>query len=144
MNGQGKFLISKRAPTKTAPNMWETTGGSAVSEEDSLKAALRETKEALGITLNPDNGKVFLRYTYPHSSGDGAAYIVVWLFKQEIDIAAVKLQQDETCDVMWADKEKIKQFIKSRQFTNYAYIDDLFNAASDLQKDNLCCYGDRK
>lgn len=27
LNRQGEFLISKRAPAKTAPGMWETTGG---------------------------------------------------------------------------------------------------------------------
>lgn len=26
LNRQGEFLISKRAPAKTAPGMWETTG----------------------------------------------------------------------------------------------------------------------
>lgn len=31
--------------------MWETTGGSAVAGDDSLTAALRETKEELGIDL---------------------------------------------------------------------------------------------
>lgn len=125
-NDDGKYLISQRAPTKLAPNMWETTGGAAISGEDSLSAALRETKEELGITLYPKNGRVLKSYTYPHSSGDGAAYIEVWLFQQNIDIDAVALQVGETCDVKWASKEQIKQMMDQNIFIKFDYIDELF------------------
>lgn len=64
-NSKGEFLISKRTPTQIAPNMWETTGGSAIAGEDSRAAALRETSEELGITLIPENGQLFKSYTYP-------------------------------------------------------------------------------
>ena len=94
-NDAGDYLVSQRVPTKIAPNMWETTGGAAISGEDSLSAALRETKEELGVTLYPENGRVLKSYTYPHSSGDGAAYIEVWLFRQNIDIETVVLQNGQ-------------------------------------------------
>ena len=125
-NDDGKYLISQRAPGKLAPDMWETTGGAAISGEDSLSAALRETKEELGITLYPQNGKVFKSYTYPHSSGDGAAYIEVWLFRQNIDIDTIVLQKEETRDVKWASKEQIKQMIDQNIFIKFDYIDELF------------------
>lgn len=126
-NDKSEFLISQRLPTKIAPNMWETTGGSALSGEDSLTAALREAKEELGISLLPHKGSIFKCYTYPHSSGDGAAYIEVWLFKQNIDIATVVLQQEETCNAIWASKKQIKEMIRCGSFINYDYIDELFN-----------------
>lgn len=125
-NDDGKYLISQRAPGKLAPDMWETTGGAAISGEDSLSAALRETKEELGITLYPQNGKVFKSYTYPHSSGDGAAYIEVWLFRQNIDIDTIVLQKEETRDVKWASKEQIKQMMDQNIFIKFDYIDELF------------------
>lgn len=106
--------------------MWETTGGAAISGEDSLSAALRETKEELGVTLYPENGRVLKSYTYPHSSGDGAAYIEVWLFRQNIDIETVVLQKEETCDVKWASKEQIKQMMDQNIFIKFDYIDELF------------------
>jgi len=112
LNNKGNFLISKRAPAQITPNMWETTGGSAIAGENSLEAALRETKEELGIALNPEKGHIFMKYIYPHSSGDGAAYFEVWIFMQEVDISSVVLQPTETCDVIWANKEKIKQLIR--------------------------------
>ena len=126
-NHQGEFLISKRVPTKIAPNMWETTGGSALAGEDSLAAALRETKEELGVSLNPHNGQRFKSYTYPHSSGDGAAYIEVWVFQQDIDLSTVVLQPEETCDAMWASKSEIRRWIEEGCFINFSYIDELFH-----------------
>ncbi|HIV18719.1 MAG TPA: NUDIX domain-containing protein [Candidatus Merdivicinus intestinigallinarum] len=125
-NDAGDYLVSQRVPTKIAPNMWETTGGAAISGEDSLSAALRETKEELGVTLYPENGRVLKSYTYPHSSGDGAAYIEVWLFRQNIDIETVVLQKEETCDVKWASKEQIKQMMDQNIFIKFDYIDELF------------------
>lgn len=125
-NDDRKYLISQRAPGKLAPDMRETTGGAAISGEDSLSAALRETKEELGITLYPQNGKAFKSYTYPHSSGDGAAYIEVWLFRQNIDIDTIVLQKEETRDVKWARKKQIKQMIDQNIFIKFDYIDELF------------------
>jgi 8-oxo-dGTP pyrophosphatase MutT (NUDIX family) len=106
--------------------MWETTGGSAVAGEDSLTAALRETREELGIILKPENGQIFKCYTYPHSSGDGAAYFVVWIFQQEVDISTIVLQPKETCDAMWASRKQIKQMINDGSFIGFSYIDELF------------------
>ena len=57
-------MISKRAPAKTAPGMWETTGGGAVAGESGLEAAVREVREELGIALRSESGRVFTRYTF--------------------------------------------------------------------------------
>jgi 8-oxo-dGTP diphosphatase len=47
VNRQNQFLISKRALSKIPfGSMWETTGGSAITGETSLQAALRETKKS--------------------------------------------------------------------------------------------------
>lgn len=132
VNSKCEFLILKRTPTQITPNMWETTGGSAIAGDKSLEATLRETKEELAITLNPEKGHIFTKYPYPHSSGDGAAYFEVWIFHQEVDISLVVLQPNETCDVTWASKEKIEQLIEDGQFINYSYIKELFRAASEL------------
>lgn len=130
INSRGEFLISQRTPTKIAPNMWETTEGSAIAGEDSLSAAIRETNEELGVILEQKNGKIFKSYTYPHSSGDGAAYINVWVFQQDVDILTVKLQPEETSNAIWASKEMIKQMISNGTFINFSYIDELFKYVS--------------
>jgi 8-oxo-dGTP diphosphatase len=125
-NGKSEFLISQRSPENSRPNIWETTGASVLAGEDSLSAAIREVKEELGISLSPKNGKLFKSYTYPHSSGDGAAYIDVWVFRQEADIAEVKLQPGETYAAIWAGRAEINRMIAEGLFVSFSYIDELF------------------
>ena len=130
INNKGDFLISQRTSTQIAPNMWETTGGSAIAGEDSLSAAIREINEELGITLKPQNGQIFKSYTYPYNSGNGAAYFDVWIFQQDVNISTVTLQKDETCNAIWEGKELIKQMISEGAFINFSYIEELFEYIS--------------
>ena len=74
MNSKGEFLISKQSKqTGWHKGIWMTTGGCAVTGDDGLTAALRETKEELGIDLNPKNGQLFKQYSEPHINDDGTA-----------------------------------------------------------------------
>lgn len=58
-NCKGEYLISQRSADRPAyPLMWECVGGSVTKGEDSLTGALRETKEEVGLTLSPDDGKL--------------------------------------------------------------------------------------
>ena len=123
MNKDGEFLIQKRPGSK-----WETVGGCAISGDDGLSAALRETKEELGVDLNPKNGQLFKQYSEPHINDDGTALFDIWVFRQDVDVSTVVFQPDETCDAMWASKAKIKQMIDDGIFISewYPYLDELF------------------
>lgn len=59
-NSKGQWLISKRTANKHFPLLWEPTGGSAVAGESSFDAALRETREELGVELDPEKGEFSL------------------------------------------------------------------------------------
>ena len=126
-NGSGEFLITKRAPNKGHPNMWECTGGSAVSGDDSITAAIREVKEETGLDVHPENGiRVF--------SSMGADYISdVWLFRQDFDIHDVVLQENETIDAKYANIEEIRSMIDKGEFIAFNYIEDLFSKVKELQ-----------
>ena len=124
MNSKGEFLISKRTPNKSFPNIWECTGGSAVAGDDSLTTALKETREELGIILEPKNGQMFRHYI--HDCND---FVDVWLWRQDADISDVVFQPGETCDAMWADREKINWMIDEGIFIGrdiFPYLDELF------------------
>jgi 8-oxo-dGTP diphosphatase len=124
-NAQGEYLISRRAPFKEPEaGRWEPTCGCAISGDSSLEAALRETREELGVTLLPENGKMIKRiFNREHG------YIVdVWLFHQEVDIRAVVLQPGETDDAKWAVKDDIIHMQKSGTFIRprrIPYLDEL-------------------
>lgn len=115
-NGRGEYLLTKRSPNKGYPNMWESTGGSALAGDDSLTAALREVREETGLVLDSKNGQIIHSYS-------GADYHTdVWLFRQEYDLTDVMLQEGETCDKMAATTEMIASLSASGQFVPYSYL----------------------
>jgi len=125
-NEKGEFLISQRSPNKTHPNMWECTGGNAVAGDDSLTTALKETKEELGVGLDPHNGRLLHHHLRCPECG---GFVDVWLFRQCIDISTVVLAPDETSNVMWASRDEINRMIDERTFTTwglFSYVEELF------------------
>lgn len=125
-NNNGEFLITKRTPNKShLPNMWETTVGSAIVGDDSLKAALREVKEEIGIELSPINGKFLFRFK--RQQHDFPDFVDVWLFKEEVDITEVIYQPEEVCGAKWATTSQIYTMIESGEFADtFTYLEDLF------------------
>lgn len=117
-NENGEYLISQRSPNKTYPNMWECTGGNAVAGDDSLTTTLKEVKEELGITLDPKNGQM-IRHRVPCGNVECHGLVDVWQFRQNIDISTVILAPDETCNAMWASRDKINRMIDEGTFTTW-------------------------
>ena len=120
VNSKGEFLITKRTPNKEDPNMWECTGGSAVTGDDSITAAIREVKEETGLDIIPENGECVMTLKRENNFCD------VWLFRQDFDIKDVVFQENETCGAMWANENVIYEMIKSREFMAFNYIENLF------------------
>lgn len=113
-NSKNEFLITQRSESKTFPLKWETTGGSALTKETSLEAALREAKEELGIKLNPKNAILIgTTYRYYPNCND---ILDVYLFKEDIKLQNIKVQKEEVNDVMWASKEKILDLYRQDKF----------------------------
>ena len=127
MNKDGEFLISRRAQGKRAAGMWEVTGGCTVSGETQLDAALREAKEELGLSLNPEAGEIFTNFTSPHSGKDGWAYITVWIFRQDFSLGDIVFQPEETDAARWASADEIREMISAGTFIEYDYIPDLLD-----------------
>jgi len=128
VNDKGEFLISKRTPNKSFPNMWECTGGSAVAGDGSLATALKEVREELGISIRPENGQLFKQYRVVEANG-GGFFADVWIFREAVDLADVVYQEGETCDAKFAAKDEINEMIDSGSFIGrkiFPYIDELF------------------
>ena len=126
-NRKGEWLISKRSPEKkTSPNVWEACGGAAVAGEDSLTAALRETKEELGLTLDPDKGYLFTTIIYENQHPPGGSCMAdVWIFSHDCPIEDIVLQPGETCDARWENSGAIRTMMTSGDFINNIYFDEL-------------------
>lgn len=128
-NSKGEWLIDRRSLNRgtSLDGKWETTGGSAIVGDDSLTAALRETKEELGIELDPTKGTLFHRMK--RHADNGWTWIQdSWVFEWDGKIEDICLQERETCDVMWATSEKIRTMIDSGEFLSewfYPYFDEM-------------------
>ena len=130
-NGRGEWLINKRTSNRSMSidGKWETTGGCAVAGDDSLSAALRETKEELGLSLDPKQGVLFQHIS--RKAEDGHTYFVdAWVFKHDCPIEDVILQEAETCDAMWASPKKIREMMATGEFLNedfYPYFNEMMD-----------------
>lgn len=119
VNAAGEILITRRAPTKGYPLIWEITGGSAVAGDDSLTAALREVKEETGLTLDPAKGRIALPLSGKDWFGD------VWVFRQEISMDDIRLQEGETCEARLVTREELLRLRESDLFIPCSYMDEL-------------------
>lgn len=115
-NSEGKYLLTKRSPNKGFPNLWETTGGSALVGDDSLTAALREVKEETGLDLRPEYGRIVLQNSGRDFHED------VWLFHQDFRLCDVLLLEGETCDVMYATGDEILEMLDDGRFVPLDHV----------------------
>lgn len=124
-NNKGKMLIQQRQPFKKGwSNMWDVSvGGSAVSGDTSLSAAIREVREELGIKLAPPQLRRFITIE------DNSVFDDWYAVNLDIDLAKLNLQYEEVQDAKWADIDEIKAMIDKEIFIPYhkSFIDMLFH-----------------
>ena len=125
-NSNNEFLIQQRSEKVKNPLVWCTTGGSAVSGEDSFTAALREVKEELGIDLTDKKGYLFEEGIYEE---DNQQYLSdTYLYFIDIDIKDLKLQTEEVKQAKFEKMSKIKEMMANGEFFIYDYLDELEKA----------------
>ena len=119
-NSKGEYLISQRSADRpTFPFMWECVGGSVFLGEDSLSAALRETKEEIGLDLNADNGT--LAYSAVRDVIDGKEFNDIldsWLFEYDGDINLKDATTAEVAQTKWMSREDIKTLFDEKKFVH--------------------------
>jgi len=121
INCKQEFLLTKRSEAKG--HKWHGVGGMAAVGDDSFTTVLREVGEEVGITLDSVNGQIFKRHIFPSKS-----IIDVWVFRQNIDISKVVLQEEEACEVMLATKEEVMQIIEEEIIDRwYPYLKELMD-----------------
>ena len=88
----GKFLLTQRAPGKRFAGMWECTGGSVLAGESSEAGAMRELREETGMVAT--SGQLALI----HSVRVFERFVDTYLYRTELDLSKLILQQSEVCD----------------------------------------------
>ncbi len=108
-DGQGKLLLTRRAPEKSFAGTWENSGGAAQAGENSLEAITRELREETGIAASPEEFELL------SSQRDKNAHYDFYCLRKAIPLEQVTLQPGETDDARWVTFEQVHEMIERRQ-----------------------------
>lgn len=117
VNQDNKILITKRHPDKTYGGQWETTGGSAVSGETSINAAVRELFEETGLKAEPSE----LAYCGTLVREKSNCIHDFYLYKGSFSENDIVLQEGETVDFILATPKKLNEMNQSGDFLSFVY-----------------------
>ncbi|MBR1707943.1 MAG: NUDIX domain-containing protein [Clostridia bacterium] len=124
MNKSGAFLIQKRAENvQWKPGIWAATGGSALSGEDALTAAIRELREELGVEAKPEEMNLVFKMRRTIS------FCSVYCIRIDRAEEEFDLQEEEVSEVRWCTIPRIMHMLRTGQLYNYgdAYYHSLFD-----------------
>ena len=108
-DGEGRILLTRRAPGKSCAGTWENSGGAAKAGEDSLTAIVRELREETGIIAAPEEFELLDTCT-----DRGTHYDHYCLRRDSVKVRVI-LQPGETDGVQWATFAQVHEMIKTRQ-----------------------------
>ncbi|MFA5830130.1 MAG: NUDIX domain-containing protein [Candidatus Gracilibacteria bacterium] len=122
-NSKGEVLLQLRSEEKyTFPNLWDIScAGHVDLNEDPKTSALRELKEELGLTVDPQNLKFRNIEREQKSSGKFKEneFCYVYLLKFDGAASDLVLQKEEVQQVQFLTPQQIEKELKINP-TNYA------------------------
>ena len=141
LNSDGAFLIQKRADhVQWKPGIWAATGGSAVSGEEPLAAAIRELHEELGIAATPKDMHLLARLKRTNSF---CSVYVIRLDRKEEEFT---LQKEEVARVKWCTIPMMLHMLRTGALYNYgdSYYRMLFDYRNNVMHERVRGYSHRK
>ena len=82
-----------------------------------MQGAVRETKEEVGIDLNPESGQVLFTKTRKIIEGKIFNDILdAWLFEYDGEVDLSNATTDEVAQVAWMNQEQIKELFEHNMF----------------------------
>lgn len=106
-DGQGRFLLTRRAKGKSFSGTWENSGGAVQAGETSRQAIARELYEETGIQADPEEFELL------DTDRDRNIFYDHYCLKRKVKLKNIVLQPGETDDVMWASIGKINWMIRT-------------------------------
>ena len=108
-DGQGRILLTRRAPGKSFALTWENSGGAAKAGENSRQAIQRELFEETGIKAEQEE------FEFIGSDRDRNAFYDFYCLKRQTPISDIVLLPGETVDAKWVTLEEIHEMIQRKQ-----------------------------
>ena len=108
-DGNGKLLLTRRAPGKSFAGTWENSGGAAQAGETSRQAIARELFEETGIKALPEE------FEFMGADRDNHTHYHFYCLKRQTPISEVVLLPGETDGVKWATFDQIHAMIRRKE-----------------------------
>lgn len=108
-DGNGRVLLTRRAPEKSYPHTWENSGGAAKAGETSLQAITRELYEETGISAQPEEFELIA------TDRDRFCHYDFYCLKRNVPAEEVRLQPGETDAVQWATFAQVHEMIEKKE-----------------------------
>jgi len=108
-DGEGKLLLTRRAPEKSYPGTWENSGGAAKAGETSRQAIVREMFEETGIRAEEEEFELL------GSGCDGNIHYDYYCLKRNTPLSEIVLLPGETDDAQWVTFEQVWELIKQKK-----------------------------
>lgn len=108
-DGEGRFLLTRRARGKSHAGTWENSGGAAQAGETSRQAIVRELFEETGIRAEEAEFELI------DTGKERSTIYDFYCLHRKVDLKDIVLLPGETDGVQWAGYRKIHWMIKTRQ-----------------------------
>lgn len=104
-DGEGRILMTRRAPEKSFPGTWENSGGLAQAGESSMAAIVRELREETGIVATESDFELL------DSNCDHTMHYDHYCLRWNGRTDEIILQPGETDQVKWVTFTQIHKMI---------------------------------
>jgi len=126
-NSEGKYLVTKRAMTKSyAPGSYEVPGGGVMAGETSLEAMRREMFEETGIDISSAEGELCFTYCRENPSEGDNYFVDVYRFYMDVDESSIMLEDEETSEFALLTHDEIIAIADEGKFLHYNSIKKVF------------------
>ena len=107
VNRRGEIFLTKRSPQKRyMPNLWENTGGHAMTGEDGAAAIAREIFEETGVRVEREELILI------HRAKSADAFAEEFVAVKDFSVKDVVLQAGETCDARWVNEAEWERMME--------------------------------
>ena len=108
-DGEGRLLLTRRAPGKSFAGTWENSGGAAKAGENSLQAIRRELFEETGIQAQESEFELLCSDKDAHTLYD------FYCLHRNVPLRDIKLLPGETDAVQWATFDQVHELIRKKK-----------------------------
>lgn len=116
-NDNKKVLLQQRSASKKLwPNLWDiTAGGHVLAGELGYQAAIRETKEEIGIDINRESLEFIGATRSENLLGDviNRHFNEYYIVHADVNTNDLTLQESEVQDIKWFDRDEVVRRIKN-------------------------------